>query len=331
MKENDIRKKEVLDKYLELVEKDAARLFDFGSFINICCPACNSGNFVREFIKSGFIYVSCKACSTLFANPRPPLQALKDFYSSSSSTAYYVKEFFAPVAESRREKIFHPRAEYISRIIKTKKNEMIIGDVGAGFGIFLEEIKKLMPAKDYIAIEPSVEMSDICANKGFNVKRSYFEEIDDMPDTFDLLTSFELIEHLFKPKDFFKKAHSLLKPGGHLFFTTLNGRGFDIQTLWERSKTVSPPHHINFFNTYSMRILLEGLGFDIIDISTPGELDWDIVEGMIKNEKISAGKFWDTLAKEGSEECKKELQDWIVKNNLSSHMRVLAKKKGDFV
>lgn len=47
---------------------------------------------------------------------------------------------------------------------------------------------------------------------------------------------------------------------------------------------------------------------------------------MIKNDGVNIGRFWDLLAKEGSDKCKEELQEWISQHGFSSHMRVLAKK-----
>ena len=45
------------------------------------------------------------------------------------------------------------------------------------------------------------------------------------------------------------------------------------------------------------------------------------------HENMDLGKFWNLLAYEGTGKSKKELQDWITKNGLSSHMQVLVKKK----
>ena len=72
--------------------------------------------------------------------------------------------------------------------------------------------------------------------------------------------------------------------------------------------------------------MFERLGFEIVEISTPGKLDWSIVEGMIKNEGVDLGRFWSLLSKESDEKCKKGLQDWISRNNLSSHMSILVQK-----
>lgn len=325
MKEEEIRNIDALNKYLKLLEEDARELFDPKAFMQVDCPACNCNNFIFEFEKIGFKYVSCKKCNTLFVNPRPSFESLGKFYSVSKSTSFWVNEFFKPMAEARREKLFKPRAEYLSTILD-RKRELTIGDIGAGFGLFLVEMRKLLPGNRYIAIEPSVEMVDICKQSGLEVKGVCVEDLEGAEESFDVLSAFELLEHVHEPGLFLSKINSLLKPGGHLFLTTLNARGFDILLLWKKSKNISPPHHLNFFNPDSIRILLERTGFEVLEISTPGKLDWDIVEKMIKNEGINIGRFWSLVGKEASEGCKEELQNWISKNNLSSHMQILARK-----
>lgn len=325
MKEEEIRKRDVFNKYLRLVTKDTKDFFNFKSFLSQDCPACGGGDFIYEFKKSGFRYVSCRKCSTLFVNPKPPFIALRDFYANSRSTHFWVKDFFAPVAEARRKKIFRPRAKYISTIIK-KHNGLLIGDIGAGFGLFLEELRKILPANRYIGIEPSSEMAEICSKKNLEVRRACLEDIKGMGGKFDVLTAFELFEHLFAPKAFLKKAYSLLKPGGYLIITTLNANGFDILLMGSKSKSIFPPHHLNFFNTESIKLLLEDTGFDITKVSTPGKLDWDIVEGAIKTNGLRLGKFWDFIAYKKGAEVKTGLQNWITRNNLSSHMMIIAKK-----
>jgi SAM-dependent methyltransferase len=326
MKEEDIRKREVFDQYLEMVKKDVEVFFSNQStFTQIPCPACGGGEYILQFNKEGFDYVLCDSCNTLFVNPRPPFELLADFYIQSPSTKFWVNEFFKPVAEARRIKIFRPRAEYVAQKFGSNP-EWIVGDIGAGFGLFLEELSKIWPLSKLVAIEPSEEMSEICKTKGFEALPCTIEDVTGWDTKFDLLTSFELFEHVYDPQTFLRKIRELLRPGGRLLLTTLNGEGFDIQVLWEKSKSVSPPHHLNFFNPKSIRILLEKCGFTVEEISTPGRLDWDIVEGMIKNDGVDAGRFWTLLAKEGPDKCKEEFQEWISRNNFSSHTMVLAKK-----
>lgn len=326
MKEKEIRDTKVLDEYLKMARKDAEDYFDFASFTQVRCPACGGSSHAHEFDKSGFKYVSCRTCSTLFINPRPSPGALARFYADSPSASFWVNRFFKPVAEARREKIFRPRAEYIRDLFSGCK-ALTIGDIGAGFGLFLEELRRLLPENVYVAVEPSLEMSDICRKNGFETICACLEDIKCQEERFDILTVFELMEHICDPAAFLKKVNMSLKPGGRLFLTTLNGMGFDILMLWEKSKSVTPPHHLNFFNPLSIRRLLEKAGFAVDEISTPGRLDWDIVEGMMRNEAFDAGRLWRHVAEGWSDRQKQELQGWICRNNLSSHMRVAARKQ----
>jgi len=326
MKEEEIRRRSVFNHYLELVAEDVKTIFaDRSCFIQVDCPACGSRNYHSQFEKLGFTYVLCPECGTLFVNPRPPAQLLMDFYTQSRSASFWVRDFLQPVAEARREKIFRPRAEHVRDTFPEMSNG-VIGDIGAGFGLFSEELTKFWPSARLIAIEPSAEMVENCRGKGLEVIPCAVEDVDGWDGQFDLLTSFELFEHLYHPGEFVKKVWLLLNNGGCLLLTTLNGEGFDIQVLWEKSKSITPPHHLNFLNPRSIKLLLQANKFIVEKIDTPGKLDWDIVEGMYREEGIDPGRFWRLVTEQAEPAAKSSLQDWISESGLSSHMRVVARK-----
>lgn len=326
MKESEIRNPSVHLKYLELVREDAELFFNDSALLEkINCPSCDACIFDFAFEKSGFDYQLCSVCRTLFVNPRPKLSQLEDFYVNAPSNRFWVEQFFKPVAEARREKIFRPRAEFVSKLI-AGNDRLIVGDIGAGFGLFLDELSKINPLIHPIAIEPSPEMAEICRSKKIQVLESIVEKVRGHDAKFDLLCSFELFEHLHNPRSMIESAFNLLKPGGYLYITTLNGMGFDIQLLWEKSRAVFPPHHLNFFNPESLSFLLEKVGFCEIKANTPGKLDWDIVEGDINRKQFCSDRFWSYIAEFTTDECKQDLQKWLTKHNLSSHMRLVARK-----
>jgi SAM-dependent methyltransferase len=326
MKEEEIRQRKTFDNYLAMVEQDVNKFFNFESFVEIPCPACACNDLVTEFEKKGFWYVSCKRCATLFVNPRPSFKDLRRFYTNSRSTLFLINHFYPPVIEKRREKIYRPRAEYVCSAFSDKATG-IIGDIGAGSGVFLEELKKLWPLTKLLAIEPSPEQAKFCQNRGVEIVCSTLEDMDRHEMQFDLLTSFELFEHLFDPYTFLCHVNNLLKSGGCFMMTTLNGQGFDLQISWEQSKSICPPQHLNFFNLQSISLLFERCGFEVLETATPGQLDWDIVEGMIKYENVKLNRFWHLIVDIKNEECKNTLQKWISSNNLSSHMRVVGRKR----
>lgn len=326
-KEKDIRDPEVLKKYFELAEKDSEIILSSDSSLEkIDQKKWGLGEAVAEFQKCGYTYERCLETDTLFVNPRPKFQVLMDFYSSSESSKYWVNEFFLPKVEARREKIFLPRAKFVNEKFENLKDKRI-GDIGAGFGLFIEELQKLNDFRLKIeAIEPSEEMANICREKDIVVRQDMLENLVGKTEKNDLLTSFELFEHLHDPLTFLKDCFDLLNPGGHLLLTTLNSFGFDIQVLWEKSNCIFPPHHLNFFNPISMKRIIELVGFENIEISTPGELDIDITHNAYNSGDADIPRFLKSMFDHSDDATLENFQAFIKMNNLSSHMRVIARK-----
>lgn len=325
-READIRSAAAHARYLELARADAEALACEGdAFRSMRCPACGASAESEAFTKLGFRYVCCAACDTLYVNPRPSLARLKRLYVESPSTKFWVEDFFKPVADVRRVKIFRPRAEYIAATLPRAAGGRV-GDIGSGFAIFLEELRLLWPEADFVAVEPSGDMAAIARAKGFSVLEMMLEDVPTVAARFDVLTAFELFEHLHDPEAFLHTVRTLLVPGGHFVMTTLNGLGFDIQVLWEQSRAVSPPHHLNFINPVAARRLFERCGFEVVEVSTPGQLDWDIVEGAYGRGEAKPDRFFDAVRRHGSAAAKRGLQEWITAHDFSSHLRVVARR-----
>lgn len=326
MKESDIRKRELVNEMLRLAKDDIGKFFsEKNLYKEVPCPACAGVSCHPEFIKEEFRYVLCDDCGTLYVNPRPSFGQLRQYYLNGASAKFFAEKFFPPVAESRRENIFRPRAKALAPLIK--ENRLIsIGDIGAGFGIFCEELRHLFPDRALICIEPEATMADICRRKGFTVIEKTLEEIDATDQQFDFLTAFELMEHLHSPHAFIETVKTLLKPGGYFLFTTLSGEGFDLQLLWEQSKSIMPPYHINFLNPHAAATMVEQCGLECVEITTPGKLDVDILEQRYKEEGVTPLRFWKLFFERVNEETRAAFQEMLVKNKLSSHMWVLARK-----
>lgn len=87
MKENEIRPKDLLLKYLNLVESDSKKL-DKAKFLEIPCPACKSENYTKHIYKNEYNYVLCNECGSLFCNPRPSEKILEKFYKAAECLSF---------------------------------------------------------------------------------------------------------------------------------------------------------------------------------------------------------------------------------------------------
>jgi len=327
MKEEEIRPERLLEKYLELTKSDISKYFLNSQSRNlVSCVACGHDKSNHEFYKDGFEYQSCGVCLTLFLNPRPSLSTFEKFYKYSASSEYWAKVFFPSVAEVRREKIFKGRVENLNKWLQKlgiKVNQLV--DVGAGYGIFLEEWLKKSPNTNTLAIEPSSDLADYCRAKNIPVIEDMLENIDIEPIA-DLATCFEVLEHVYDPLSFIKKMATLVKPGGHVFISSLSIDGFDLQVLWDKSKQISPPHHINFMSMKGFEMLFRSAGLQNIKLITPGKLDVDIVRNAMiaHNSELKLDRFLNSYMK--SEETMKALQDFIVLTKKSSHVWITGQK-----
>ena len=314
MRESDIRDKRNLRKYQKLVDQDVRNIFsDKKNFRNVNYKSWGCRKVKKIFEKKNFTYYQCLHTKTIFANPRPKPELLGKFYSNTKSSKYWFNKFFLPKLKVSTNKFK-----------KYKKKNIL--DIGAGLGIFLLELKKKWPNANLFAVEPSKLMADKCRSNNIKVYENTIEKMNSTKNKFDVITCFELFEHLYDPKHFLKKIYKLLNKNGIFYLTTLNGMGFDIQMLGKYSNSIYPPYHINFFNPKSIELLLKKIGFRILFIDTPGKLDLNIVENNLSLLKGKKKIFIEYITKNTSEKYKNQFQEYLRDNKLSSHMRVLAKK-----
>lgn len=329
MKEFEIRPRKLFSDYLELSKKDIDVFFsDKSNFVEINCPGCKKDQSVLAFIKHGFKYNKCLYCKTLFVSPRPTKSMISDFYKVSESSRFWAEHFYPQTAEARRVMIFKPRAEVINEILLKIDfpSPKSIVDVGAGYGIFLQEIKKLGYFDEVIAIEPNKDLAKSIRDKEIFVIEENVEDVIDGEYKYSVVCSFEVFEHLFDTDDFVRSMKKLLKPGGILIFTTLTISGFDLLVLGDKSKSISPPHHINFLSVEGIRLLLNRCGLEEVLIETPGKLDVDIVKNMYEEiPDLVLPDFVEYLLKNRDVTVHEQFQHFLQKNNLSSHIRVIAR------
>tara|TARA_B110000014_G_scaffold246167_1_gene218673 strand:+ start:634 stop:1605 length:972 start_codon:yes stop_codon:yes gene_type:complete len=323
MKEIEIRPKKIFDKFVSLATQDVKKFFNKKKKL-IKCVACNkNGKF--SFKKNGFSYCLCQNCKTLFVNPRPNEIDFSNYYQKSSSIKFLANNLYKKTQKLRRKKIWKPKAKIIAEKLKKNKfKNFNYVDIGGGYGIFAEEISKYTKKKVTV-IEPSPYMAEECRKKKLNVVEKFLEKVEknDLPNNKKCFTSFELFEHLHNPSKFIRKLSKLMNKNDIFIFTTLSSTGLDISTLWKNSIAVSPPYHINFLNPQSVYIFLQRHGFKIIDITTPGKIDIEILEN---NKNLITDKFWKNFLDTATQSEKSKMQDLISNLNLSSHMMVICKK-----
>lgn len=217
----------------------------------ITCPVCESGEdklSIAEKTGVHTVYL-CNNCSLKFAYPMTGF--LQEDYESS-----YDKETYFYIWEFREALRFIP---------KVKKR---ILDIGCGMGLFLSKLKEYGHEVSGIDINRKV----VDAAKACGVDKIYAMDLDvfskSYPDIkFDVVTFFNLLEHLDSLNGFLQGVRNVLKPDGLIVFCVPNQKRF-IRRFTKKRLFDLPPHHLTFWSENSIKYLLENNGFEGARIET---------------------------------------------------------------
>ena len=304
-----------------------------GTFEEGDCPVCQKKAASKPAyqLTNGLTYHICTKCATLFLKNRPDADGYEEFYKSSAIMKLFATAIFPQSNASRIENIYKPRLQKLLDYYvqySNKKGNFI--EIGAGSGMFSELVKESKKFSRCLVVEPSPYLAESCRQKGLDVIEKSIENVSLSENEYfsDVVLAgcFELLEHLLNPAIFVKKIYSVLPPGGLFCLSTPNGRGFDILELKEKSTTLGLTH-VNLFNPESLTLLLEQTGFKVLEISTPGRLDVDLVYREFKADGIEKNNSWlRHFLLTATDGMKEELQQVLINTKQSSHMWAICQK-----
>ena len=325
-----MRPKDAYEQVLYQREIDGTAFFNkyHEDFVEVGCPACGKEG-IPVFTKYGFSHKSCPSCRTLFCSPRPVDRLISLYYTSYKAPELWTQLLLK--ADRQRKILQHaPRVDKIVTEIRRIRvgSGGIALDIGAGSGAFSSCLNRTGFFNDTIALDISDSCVDACKSCGLTAKKGTIADIE--TESVDFICMNDLIEHVFDPLALLWECRRVLRSKGIISIATPNGEGFDFKILKEKTKNITPPEHINYFNPDSMAILLKRAGFLPVSIETPGILDVEIVKKeqeagfplADKNEYLSH-------LFEQDEMVLKNFQHFISDNRLSSHMLAIAQKEDE--
>lgn len=205
----------------------------------------------------GYKLARCGTCSLVW-DPFPPeaplLQYDKSYFINENPKGGYAN-YFEGMRINKRT--FHERLLKIEKKLG-KKGRLL--DVGCALGDCLVEAKKL-GWSEAEGIEVSPYAYGFSKDRGLKVKQGILGKTTYPPQSFDVVTYQDVIEHIPDPRGELKRVYQILKPGGIIFLVTP-----DIGGLW--SKFLGPlwyhykPHeHVIYFSQKSIARALKEAGF----------------------------------------------------------------------
>jgi len=207
----------------------------------------------------------CSACGQL-------LSSCSKAWFDESMQEFDVPEGTLPTGKNKRR--YHQRMGKILNHAKSIASEQTstplrLLDVGCSSGALLR-VAQTCGFEAYGA-EPATQAARSASELGFEVFPGFVQDAEFPENHFDVITLFEVIEHLLDPQSLLIEIQRILKPGGVLLIGTGNADSWTVDFMradWEYFDIRSHGGHISFFNPKSMALLTTNCGFTIHSITT---------------------------------------------------------------
>lgn len=172
-------------------------------------------------------------------------------------------------ANRHRQRIGKILSRAINTLAKPASSIQFL-DVGCSSGSVLLVARELGIA-NVMGVEPAVKAAETARSLGFDVTTGTLDEASYPSESFDLITLFEVIEHLDSPLELARETFRTLRPGGIWLIGTGNARSWTASLLRENWEYFSISHnggHISFFNPSSIQLLAQRSGFELAYLTT---------------------------------------------------------------
>jgi len=229
------------------------------------CPSCNSIRNTKELSKDNFDIVKCKICDLIFVNPILD----KEKYLKAYKSKEYQKIMKSLGEKShlyRVNRFGKERTEYLSNFFPRKKLKVL--DVGCSTGFFLEAAKKKGWYCEGLELNPSA--ANFGKKRGLRI---YEKDLSKFKSKikYDIITLFDVLEHLTDPKKIIIQAKKLLKKKGLLYVYVPNWNCASRILMTEKNcHFIWPTHHLTYFTPYTLSNFFKRLRLKIIDWETQG-------------------------------------------------------------
>ena len=245
-------------------------------------------------------WVECANCGSAHIDPYPTEKDLLIYYSSG-----YTEMDFAGTTDQHSSHKLHYSDNYENIVFKNysysiqdagyltddMKNFKIL-DYGCANGIFYKYLTHVcgLNVNNIYGVDIESDMLEICRNTSPNFYST--SKLGQINEKFDLITLWNVIEHIYNPKSAIKEIVNLLKVNGEILIETpMYGLLADkLKEEWSHYIVVE---HINLFSRDAIIKMFDQFGMKCISASSFGANLYGEIQPRVKSALDQIAKKYD--------------------------------------
>ena len=278
------------------------------------CPTCNASNFKLVFSKDYMDIVSCGNCNLIYTNPIFNQEHYKETYKSKDYQEI-VRELGEKSHDYRVNRFGFERIEIMEKFI-FRNNQINYLDVGCSTGFVVEAAKSR--GWNAVGIDLNPSAVEFGRTRGLNLENTALEDIDYDRGFFDVISMFDVLEHLPNPASIIEMSVQYLKPGGILFIYVPNWDSASRLLMGKDAHFIWPTHHLNYYTAETLGNFLGLCGLSTEFWITEG---LDIIDYIWREEEINRKNM------EAVSHISDKLQFFINAGGYGKNLRMLARKQ----
>jgi 2-polyprenyl-3-methyl-5-hydroxy-6-metoxy-1,4-benzoquinol methylase len=240
---------------------------DLSTIQHIDCPSCNQNSFTKQHIVKQWQIVQCTNCNFVYTNPRLTNEAIKNLYElnyfNNSQYGYTNYNDNPHLKQNNFAKWILESLPYMPSNIKPKAL-----DIGCAAGFAFPVFEKNKIIVDGVELDSNYVQQ--LRSKGYTIYDKPLLQ-NKFDEQYDIVTLFDVVEHLINLDEHFKFLNKLITPSGIMVVVTPDYASTQRKVFGKRWFQFKPMEHINYFTIDSLTTIAKRNGFELLIYKKSGQ------------------------------------------------------------
>ncbi|MAE74669.1 MAG: hypothetical protein CL675_11285 [Bdellovibrionaceae bacterium] len=224
--------------------------------------------------------VGCIDCDMIYESPRYPEKVILEGYMSSEEGGHDSQYHM-------RVRSFYKALEKNKKYLPPKGAKVL--DIGTAGGGFLDAATKF--GYDAHGLEPSAYLVESGKKRGLQIEQGTIDNNNLVPESYDMITMWDVIEHVVDPKAALEEIHKLLKPDGVLLINYPDIGTWQAKLAGKRFWWILSVH-LHHFTPKSIKDICQRAGFQTFRFKAYWQtLEFGYLESVAAHLGVPLAKF----------------------------------------